>query len=209
MLPKSWNEVTLNKFIEVCSIEGLIKDPIDKEVRIISALSGRTIEDIENLKITEISKMASGLKFMHTLPSEKKIKTGFRYNGHVYKACLIFSDMTAAQFIDFSTICKDVKSEDMIHQAGNLVGSMVQRRKYQMKYPFLVYEYIGYDKVDFGEMPMSQIYPYYVFFCNVLTNLYKDIKSSSIKKVKKQSKKIKKLLRKDKALRSIGDGYAL
>lgn len=209
MLPKSWDDITLNKFIEICSIEGLIKDPIDKEVRIIAALSGKTIESIENLKITEISKLASGLKFMQTLPSEKKIKTSFRFEGHVYKACILFSDMKAGQFIDFSTICKDVKPEDMIHQAANLVGAMVQRRKYQMTYPFLVHEYVGYDKTNFGEMPMSQIYPYYVFFCNVLTNLYKDIESSSIKKVKKQTKKIKRLLRKDRDLRSIGDGFAL
>ena len=209
-LPKSWSDVTIETFLKYYTISTRKwVDPIDQEINILACFSGQDVKEIEKLKARELADYIKKLSFLSKLPSGR-VKKEFNVGGGHYYAQLVMQEMTAAQFMNFSDLLKGVKQEDYIYQMHNLIACMCTKRTYQMKYPFIKYEYDGYLKnsdVFYKNMTMDLAYPFYVFFCKVMDKSLANIQDYLTQVLKKEQKEIKKSSRKKRwALGSIGVG---
>lgn len=188
-LPKSWGDITVEQYYKLFTINNLFKNVVEKNIKILSLFTGQTEKEIEELSVTYLFEQMKVLSFLNELPSEK-ITPYFELKKKKYKACIIFSDMKAGQFIDFSYCGQGCTTDELPYHMHELLAAMCLT-KIDGKY---VYE--GYDKTseDFLEIPISIAYPFYLFFCNVLTNLQNPILDFSRKMAEKQMKEMKKIL---------------
>ena len=105
-----------------------------------------------------------------------------------YKPVIFYKDMTGAQFIDYSSICKDIPKDELIYHIHELLGCFCVHKKYE-----------GYNEtaeIFHDKMTMDIAYPYYVFFCKVLTGLQPDMENYLISKAKEQMRQVRKLIKK-------------
>ena len=199
-LPKGWHEVSIQKYLEYYTLlTSKIEDPLDLEVRIIACFSNLLTQDIENLKTGEIYKLAKQLSFLKELPN-KKVPAFFTCGGENYQACLLMSDMTGGQFMNFNEVLKNTKSEDYIYHMADLIGAMCIKREVGIffdkgKVSFVRYKYSGYkENAEWfnKHMSIAQAYPLYVFFCKVMDRLPTATQDYLIKETKKLMKKNRK-----------------
>lgn len=212
-LPNSWADVSIDKFIQYYTIQtSNIKDSIDLNVRIIALFADVLPEDVERLTTKEILNYAKKLSFLKDMP-KGKIPISFKLKGRVYKTTILMADMTAAQFMNFGDIVKNVKKEDYIYHIADLLGCMCIKRERGIffengKVSFTRYRYTGYkdnSEVFYKHMSIEQAYPIFVFFCDFLTKLQDYTLASLNKMEEKKLKKSKKEIKK-KHSRSIGTG---
>lgn len=196
MKPKSWEDISVEKYYKLYAINK-VADVIDQQVQTLACLLEVDDKEVERMTVTQVVKAMKPFEFLKELPDGKPLTVSFQLEGKRFKSILISSDMTAAQFIDFSSIGKNVKPDDLVYEMHKLIAAMCQRRKIKGCYPFIFYEYEGFDKnADlFLKLPMSIAYPFYVFFCNVSVNLQTPILNSLEKMLKKETKEVKKLLK--------------
>lgn len=171
-LPNSWGEVTIAQYLKIHTITEKIVDPLERGIQIIAALTGKPVKEVEQLKVNEINEMVVTLDFLKALPSER-LPLEFKLKGRKFKAIIFQHEMTAAQFIDYSSVCKTVTTNDaLVYEMHNLLGCFcVEGKRKLFNYK---YEYQGYNKLGeffYDNMPLSIAYPFFVFFCNVWLNL--------------------------------------
>lgn len=201
-LPTSWAEVTIRQYHQVISIFNVHKDDwVETQIKLLALFSGQTVKEVEQINYMELKKEAAKLAFLSEPIPEGKLASTFKLKGKVYKAALLHSDMKGGQFMDFSHAGKGCTPEELPYHMHELIASMCQTRIDNPKVNWFkrvtaTWKYEGYDKTaeDFLDMPMTLAYPYYVFFCNVLTNLQEPILEYSQKQIKKTLKKAKELM---------------
>lgn len=173
-LPKSWGEVTIEQYLKVHTIVKTIADPIERGIHIIAALSGSTFKEVEQLKVAQLNGYVAQLHFLSELPTER-LPLQFKLGGKRYKALIFQHEMTAAQFIDYSSVCRQAQSpEDLVYQMHKLLGCFCIPGKRKFWLAPYTYIYDGYDKeaeLFYKRMPMTIAYPFYIFFCNVWLSL--------------------------------------
>lgn len=205
-LPKNWSEVTIETFLKYYTISTRKwENPIDCEINLIACFSGQTPEEVEKLKHAEFIAALKKLSFLKELP-KGKAQLSFVCNGSRYRPCLVMTDMVAGQFMNFSDILKGIKPEDYVYEMHKLLGVMCLKRKTQMKWPFIKYNYDGYVKTSdefYKHMTMDIAYPYFVFFCQVMEKSLPAIQDYLTKQLRKLKRSEK---RKRWGLASIGVG---
>lgn len=90
----TWNEVTVQQFIE---IKGVEKDPlasIDRDLHIFSILLDKDIEELEEMDYGMLKQMGKDYAFLQTEPSKKVIS---KVGEYTYKG---FKDLTLGEYID-------------------------------------------------------------------------------------------------------------
>lgn len=196
-LPKGWHQVTIDQFLKyhtICTRKW--EDPIDLEINILAALSGKETTELLKLKRPELLSHMKELDFLKNLP-DTRISPTFKIKGQKYKAILTMDDMTAGQFVNFSDIIKGVKPEEYIYRMHELIGAMCIRQQRGLfldggKVCFTRYEYEGYkgnSETFLTLMPFSVAYPYYVFFCKVMDRYLAVTPSYLLKKIQKVQRK--------------------
>lgn len=107
-IKSSWNEVTLNEFIQLTQI---IQSEIPEDYQlsnIVSVLTGRTLQEIENLPLSEYKKLTSQLEFLNTTPQRKETHSDhYEINGVTYDLKADLSNLTTAQYIDYLNYSKE------------------------------------------------------------------------------------------------------
>jgi len=197
-LPKSYADITISQYLKIYTLTKRIKDPMELGMNLLATLKGVSYKEIENLPVSKILAENKQLEFLNELPADKKIRMSFRLNRKIYKAILFHKDMTAGQFIDFSSVCKDVPKEDSIYHIHELIACMCVRRQWQWKIPFWKWVYDGYEdtaQLFYDNMTMNVAYPYFLFFCNVSAGLSKAIADYSISRTIEEIGKMKKMIK--------------
>lgn len=194
-LPKSWAEVTIGQYYQVMSIYNVLKgDWVEAQIKLLALFSGKPQAEIEKLTIANLTRHAAQLSFLGTLPEEKRLAHTFKLKGKTYKAVLLSSGMESGQFMDFTHAGKGCTPEELPYHMHELIAAMCHTRK--GNWLRRTWEYEGYSNTaeDFLDMPMTLAYPYYVFFCEVLTNLQQPMLDYSRKVVKKNLRKAERLV---------------
>ena len=151
------------------------------------------------MTMEEVKGNLKQLEWLKVMPTDERIPIRFRCNGNRYKASVIFQDMEAGQFMNFSHLCKNVKPEDYIYQMHELIACMCTRKEYGFFFEngavkLWRYKYDGYKEnaeVFFNHLMMDKAYPFYVFFCKVMENLLPATQSYLMKEVKKMTNVLK------------------
>lgn len=101
---KSYKELTIDKYIELQSIDWLNMDEIDIQSNIIAILNDVDVETILDLSITEYKKLASNLSFLLEQPKVKGKKINkLKINNKEYYVIDKVEDMSAGQYIDYQS----------------------------------------------------------------------------------------------------------
>lgn len=190
---KNWSDISIKKFDEISDILSHINNVNDEEaleinINLLSILCDVSVEEIEDLPLTEFSKLVKQTEFLKEMP-KVDIKDSYVINGKKYVLCANVSKMTTAQYIDYQTLIKN---------ADKNVKELLS--------VFLIPKGKKYGEYDLEEV-MSDIYNYFpiadaravsFFFTLVLQSLTKATLISLERRTKKELKKAKTKVEKEK-----------
>lgn len=114
----NYNDLPIGKYIEITRI---VRDDtlpeVDRQVLMLSILSGRTEDDILNAPITDFAELSRTARFLER-PPETKPEARDIYEAGAFRLVAVRDarKMTAAQYIDFQTFGRD---------AGNNIVEML------------------------------------------------------------------------------------
>lgn len=179
---KTWNDITLNKYLEIQSIEQSETDILTKNSAYISIVFDLPYSD--NLLIKDYNKHTRELEFLSTPIPTHAVKT--QYGKYVLDKNI--GNITLAQFIDFKTYS----------QQNDMLGCLsVFLRPKNTNY------LEGYDieelKEYIGNMPIADVLAVYTFFLNYLKRyttlslIYLHLREKALKR-KPFKSRLKKLL---------------
>lgn len=122
-LPNSFSQLTVNQYQEANRILKSDDDFLDKSVKLISILSGKSIEWIESHTPKQIGDWYSSLGFLSDKSGldQSKVKPYIVANGRVYKAVINMDDFSAGQLIALKHFEEQSNPVDFIHQQLALV----------------------------------------------------------------------------------------
>lgn len=114
----NYNDLPIGKYIEILRI---VRDEtlpeVDRQVRMLSILSGRTEDDILNAPVTDFAELSRTARFLERPPETKpEVRDIYEAGSFRLVAVRDARKMTAAQYIDFQTFGRD---------AGNNIVEML------------------------------------------------------------------------------------
>lgn len=169
-LPTSWEAVNLKQFAALQNkLQQEETDAIEKYIDIISILSNEKPSLIMKMPIDSLKKAIEFINFIHELPKETKIKNEFEINGQRYKGTIDITKLTAGQYIDIKTFCKD--TENIFENLANIMAVIY------------IEEGVEYDGQKHGQrartfaekLSISDVYGFCLFFSKLLNDLTMDI----------------------------------
>lgn len=177
-----WNYISIKKFDEIKkALNANRNNELEANLEMLSILCDVSVEEIEDLPLTEFSKLVKQTEFLKEMP-KVDIKDSYVINGKKYVLCANVSKMTTAQYIDYQTLIKN---------ADKNVKELLS--------VFLIPKGKKYGEYDLEEV-MSDIYNYFpiadaravsFFFTLVLQSLTKATLISLERRTKKELKKAK------------------
>lgn len=206
-LPTGWQDVTLEQFQKIYELsEDLNLKPLDYKIEVISILTGVTFtEDIlKRISVTEFNTIYSKLKFLEKYPEAKPIEY-VKVGKSVYEICYDVSKLTAGQYIDLSTLCKE--PSEIPKKYHEIVSALASRINIGWFFGFKK-EYEGYHKNSevFKQLTMDKVFPICAFFLSVWNGLMADMPSYLNNQIETTMKEIQSEIIKEVS-KSSGDGY--
>lgn len=122
-LPNNFSQLTVSQYQEASRILKSDDDFLDKAVKLISILSGKSTEWIESHTPKQIGDWYSSLGFLVDKSDldNSKVKKYIVANGKVYKAIVNMDDFSAGQLITLKHLEERTNPTDFIHQQLALV----------------------------------------------------------------------------------------
>lgn len=190
---KNWESISIKKFDEINNILSHINNVNEDEaleinINLLSILCDVSVEEIEDLPLTEFSKLVKQTEFLKKMP-KVDIKDNYIINGKKYVLLSNVQKMTTAQYIDYQTLVKN---------ADKNVKELLS--------VFLIPKGKKYGEYDLEEV-INDIYNYFpitdaravsFFFTLVLQSLTKATLISLERRAKKELKKAKTKEEKEK-----------
>lgn len=168
-IPKSWTSITIDQFPLIYDI---VKDediePIDKEIRLISIITGLPVATIEQIDLGQLRELIKKVRFIFKMEFPKAVEV-FKYKGYKWRVNYDITKISAADFISLTKLT--ATEEDVMANLAEIVSIFVKpyKRKW-FKYVEVDMDYK--DKLEIIKtIDVGTIYPVCVFFCKVLTNL--------------------------------------
>lgn len=189
-IPKGWPDVSIDTYLKCFTIEKMRKEdepPHETKIKTIAVLTGHDIKVIEDMKMTDFYELDEKLSWRNTLPKER-LPLEFKFDNREWKAIVFQHEMTAGQFVDYSSIldkANKAKEDTVYHMHEFLATFIVPKGE----------KYAGYTKhseLFYDKMTMDIAYPFFVFFSNVLTRLSPHIQRYFLKQTKKNLKELRK-----------------
>lgn len=173
-IPNGWDKIKIDQFpllYDIINDDNI--EPIDKEVRIISILTGLQVSTIERIELSQLKDLIKRVRFIFAMDFPKPVEE-FKHGGYTWKVNYDARKITASDFI---TLSKLTESEDVIMQNMAEITSVFVK-PYRRKWFKLVPVELEYEERLrlIREVNVGVIYPVCVFFCKVLTNLLPIIK---------------------------------
>lgn len=105
----SWEKLPIGLFQEINKIgEDNNLDEDTKAMKVTALLSNISLEELEKLPISTAMELVSRTRFLYTPIPTIKFNRNLNLNGKSYKVLSKTEEMTAAQFIDFQGIYKNI-----------------------------------------------------------------------------------------------------
>lgn len=173
-IPKSWASITIEQFPLIYDI---IKDkdiePIDKEVRLISILTGLSVAEIEAIELGQLRDLIKKVRFIFKLEFPQPVEW-FNHAGYKWNVKYDISKISSADFISLTKL--STTEDDVIMNMADITAIFV--KPYKRKWFRYVQVQMDYkERLELIKtINVGVIYPVCVFFCKVLTNLLPVIK---------------------------------
>lgn len=123
-VPFRFEDITLNQFIQLHELE---KDnsieKLDKDTKILSILTNKTIEEVEDLPFAKRNELLSKCDHVKNPPKNLRVVKRFRVNSLLLVPTTSLTEMRTNQFVDFHNLIKQAKG-DYISIANDLLAIM-------------------------------------------------------------------------------------
>ena len=107
----SYKEMTLQMYEHLSKIAESDTDDIEKQIQMVSVLTGKTTKEVEDLPISEYHSLAKKTVFLMREPEIEQIKSNtVKINERVYVITNDVTKITTAQYIDFQEYMKQGKN---------------------------------------------------------------------------------------------------
>jgi hypothetical protein len=181
---KSWREISINTYYEICDIcEDDTLGEAEKNILILSILTGKTEDEIYDLPITEVQELFSKITWLDDFKLNENVKfKKINICGDKYIVDADLTHFTTAQYIDFQTLWS---KNDLKKYYGNILACFIipKGKKYGQDYDVNELANKLRDEVDI--MTANEIIFFYLI---KLQNLIK----SSVIYLDKMKMKLKK-----------------
>jgi hypothetical protein len=169
-----YSDLTIKQFLNCKLISEVEQDPIDKNVRLLAEITGKTVDEIESLPITELKARLKYLSNMETLSEVGKVRMKFKVKGNTFKVIWKTQELTSAQYIDVSHFTKE--PDKIIYNIHNILAAI----SVPLKWGLIEQKYDGAKHKDiadllYNHMTIQQAYPIMLFFCRYFEELDNNI----------------------------------
>lgn len=103
----NYNELPIGKYLQIADILKGADDPNAVSLQILSVLSGMTEDELLDLPMEEFSRLMGKATFILEPPQSKVAMPRYTLGDMVLDVNVNVAKMTAAQYIDFQTYCKN------------------------------------------------------------------------------------------------------
>ena len=215
-IPTSWNDITIEMYIKLKPVLETEQEPITRVINLLCILTGKKREEIQDITLPDYKMLLDKMSFLNTeLPKDLR-KKRIKLNGQWYEWKLDAKNMLFGEYISVMEIMQKASDNEAVlfnnlHKILTVIFRPVEK-KYGMIWKS--------SKVD-GEkiretsenilkhMSIADAYPIAVFFCSRYPDLMKAIKTSLKEKAEKIVKEVKRELKKETDLQTVGDGGRL
>lgn len=194
-LPNSYKDITVEKYQEiyptiqlVTQLEGL--ESLDQWVKIISSLSGKSVEQVEAIELDKLKSYIKQLSFL--LSNEYKLVHKHVWIKGFYKAVNKAERLNTAQYVSIKTFLQDGKLVDNLHHIAACSYKKLTLKGWK-------YKGNNHDKLSeaFLKMPCHKVLPL-VFFCLTIYKYWMEnteVYLSSQRIIKQREREIAELIR--------------
>ena len=193
-LPKDWTAVTVRQFQALQGILTEDGDEYDKNVAIISIMSGASVDDIEDYTLKTYAQCMKALEFLTQPLPEEKVKS-FLCNGKKYRVFSDVYELNGGQYITLMHLLKDPeKVIDHLHEVMAVFCVPYDKKWYgwkKAKYNSKVHKEVANEMLD---VPMSIVQPLSAFFLASYLRFATHTLASSVKELEKIKTKAEKKL---------------
>lgn len=204
----NYRDLSIGMYLDICDVDKRedLSD-IEKQVSIISLLSGMAEEEIYNLPLDEYTKLATQTHFLSSpYDGEVLVAKTYHVGGWELKPIEDFRKITTAQYVDFQTFAKDCENNIV-----ELLSTMVvpKGKKYNQDY-----DVVEVQKALRQHLSVADAMTLYAFFFVQYGQLIKDSLTFSkeaamkLRDPEKKKRVMREILRQEALLKN-GDGLRM
>ena len=215
-IPTSWDDITIEMYIKLKPVLETEQEPITRVINLLCILTGKKREEIQDITLPDYKMLLDKMSFLNTeLPKDLR-KKRIKLNGQWYEWKLDAKNMLFGEYISVMEIMQKASDNEAVlfnnlHKILTVIFRPVEK-KYGM-----LWKSIQVDGEKIREtsenilkhMSIADAYPIAVFFCSRYPDLMKAIKTSLKEKAEKIVKEVKRELKKETDLQTVGDGGRL
>jgi hypothetical protein len=184
-----YSDLTIKQFLNCKLISEMQTDPIDRNVRLLAEVSGKTVDEVESLPLTELKAKLKYLANIEDLGEVGKVRMKFKVKGKSFKVIWKTQELTSGQYIDVSHFTKE--PDKIIYNIHNILAAI----SVPMKYGLIQQKYNGAKHKDiadllYNHMTIAQAYPIMLFFCKYFAELDSNILTFLVQEGKKALKEV-------------------
>jgi len=169
-LPISWEAVNLKQFAALQSkLQQEDTDAIERYIDIISILSNEKPSLIMKMPIDDLKKAIDYISFINELPKETRIKNIIEINGQTYRGIIDVTKLTAGQYIDIKTFCKN--SDLIFENLANIMAVIYIEEGAEYEGT----KHANRARIFQEKLNIADVYGFALFFSNLLNDLTLDI----------------------------------
>ena len=181
-LPKDWSEVTLEQYIQLYELNEMDGSEEERAIAILSVMSGVSIEDLREVRLSDIGRMIKRLDFLVKTQPTGKVSRFFplRWNG--YRIVKNAKSLSAGQYIDLNYFMQNSRSPQNF---PDIMAILMQPTRFgfvRKKKP------LEHAKIreDAKHLPMTVVKPLTDFFLQAYGDLEVTMSEYSLKKMKER-----------------------
>ena len=179
-LPISWEAVNLKQFAALQSkLQQEDTDAIERYIDIISILSNEKPSLIMKMPINDLKKAIDYISFINELPKETRIKNIIEINGQTYRGIIDVTKLTAGQYIDIKTFCKN--SDLIFENLANIMAVIYIEEGAEYEGT----KHANRARIFQEKLNIADVYGFALFFSNLLNDLTLDILDYTIQEQQK------------------------
>jgi len=215
-IPTSWDDITIEMYIKLKPVLETEQEPITRVINLLCILTGKKREEIQDITLPDYKMLLDKMSFLNTeLPKDLR-KKRIKLNGQWYEWKLDAKNMLFGEYISVMEIMQKASDNEAVlfnnlHKILTVIFRPVEK-KYGMLWRSMQ---VDGEKIRetseniLKHMSIADAYPIAVFFCNRYPDLMKAIKTSLKEKAEKIVKEVKRELKKETNLQTVGDGGRL
>ena len=202
-LPTTWEDITLEKYINLRPVLQTEQKPIERIINTLCVLTGEKKEVIKDISLEQYNELIKKMKFLETeLPKTLKAKR-FKVGGKWYEFQLDARKLLFGEYISAMELLQDAANNEEVifnnlHKILTTICRPVERKYLRWQNVEMNGEVIRETAENFYKnMPITIAYPIGVFFYQRSPNLMEAIKTSLMAEANKKIEEVKADLARD------------